>query len=202
MDIETDYQGNKTGQDLFTDYKNHRLICIGILVVDRDPDNPDGLFPPDFKRMFQLVNEVPYMKPPTPENLMEALDGVKIIYTYNGRSYIGGKYRSVGFDLPVIQAQLGMKDDWLDKFDQKDMMLDGHELGYYGGLKKVADSLNLVRVLPSKDGTWCQKMWKKYLETKQEAFLDLVLAYNKEDCTTLYEITKLLEIQRRNENVK
>ncbi|MFC1951734.1 ribonuclease H-like domain-containing protein [Chloroflexota bacterium] len=64
-------------------------------------------------------------------SLLEALDGVKLIHTYNGSR----------FDLPFIHSCLGIN---LAKiFPQHDLMYDCWRNNLYGGLKAVEGQLGI-----------------------------------------------------------
>src|ERR1039458_7227726 len=92
LDIETSYEGTFTDQRLFKDSKNHRITVIGIRVMDGERD-----------AFVQLIgNDV------TRANLMLVLNGVERLVTYNGRSVRDKVKGFVGFDFPVIAAQLGV----------------------------------------------------------------------------------------------
>ena len=71
-------------------------------------------------RFIQLVGE-----DVTTDNLLEALQGVDVIYTYNGSR----------FDLPFIHCRLGV--NLASLFRQCDLMYDCWRNNLYGGLKAV-----------------------------------------------------------------
>ena len=187
-DIETCYSGTKEGQDLFRDFQNHKLTVVGLLIIDDKPENIPETF-------IQLVPEVPWMTSPTRESFLYAIEGCAAVITYNGRWWPAGNYNSVGFDGPVLEAQLGIS--WKNLEKKGLMMMDLVEtcwaLNLFGGQKKVEAQLGIKRLLPSKDGVWAMKMWKKWLETKDEAYLDLLLVYNKEDVYGLMKLEQALK---------
>jgi uncharacterized protein len=170
LDIETSYQGSFTDQKLFRDYKNHRITVIGVRIMEGETD-----------AFIQLIhNDV------TRANLMLILNGVNRIVTYNGRSIPDKVKRLVGFDFPVIAAQL---DVVLDKeFEHIDLCPECWSKGLYGGLKVVEQILGLKRTLPGKDGKWADEMWRKYEASKDEAIKKEVLAYNEEDVIMLRSV--------------
>jgi uncharacterized protein YprB with RNaseH-like and TPR domain len=183
LDIETTYLGDKTGQAMFQDYGNHKITVLGILLVwghERDKVN-----------WYQLVNDSKDHLPITADNLEYALDQVEVIVTYNGRSRPGGQYNDVGFDGPVIKAQLGVP---LDKWKEKDLMVSCHARNIFGGQKATERALGAkFRLLPEKDGAWAMEMWGEYIKTGNLAYRDLVLIYNREDIWGLKEIEAALE---------
>ena len=71
-------------------------------------------------RLVQLVG-----KEVTRDNLLEALEGVNKIYTYNGSR----------FELPFIRASLGI--DLVDSYHHHDLMYDCWRCNLYGGFKSV-----------------------------------------------------------------
>ena len=174
LDIETNYVGPYSDERLFRDYKNHQLVVIGIRTVTSSHDS-----------FVQLID-----KDATKSNLLSALKGVECIVTYNGRSFPDRIHRRVGFDFPVISAQLGLTLD--EKFEHVDLVPVCWQAGLYGGQKKVEELLGLMRELPGKDGAWANQAWKNYLKTGKKTILDELLAYNREDVFMLQRIEQKL----------
>ena len=104
--------------------------------------------------------------------LMQSLEGVSKIYTYNG----------TGFDLPVIEKWLGVKLAGL--VPHRDLMYDCWKRKLKGGLKGVERTLGIHRDTEGVDGLQAMKLWAAYQQGDIEA-LDLLLRYNKEDCENL-----------------
>lgn len=188
LDIETDYVGPFTDQRLFRDHRNHRITILGVRVLDSPDDGgaPQGLlgFPvdPEEKDQFvQLVGENV-----SREHLLNALGGARKIVTYNGRSLPDDVKHSVGFDFPVIAAQLGVVLD--QEFEHTDLVPECWKRNLYGGLKEVERKLGLIRQLPGKDGLWANKTWRKYCDTRDRKLLDELLTYNREDVFMLREV--------------
>jgi uncharacterized protein YprB with RNaseH-like and TPR domain len=174
LDIETTYLGRLRYPDLCRDYGNHRITVIGIRIVDGASDS-----------FFQLVgNDI------TRPNLLQALEGVERIVTYNGRSVPDTVKRHVGFDFPVIAAQLGVVLD--REFPHTDLCPECWKAGLWGGQKAVEQTLGLKRKLPGKDGAWADQTWKEYEKTGDKRLLDELQAYNKEDVFLLRAIEEAL----------
>jgi uncharacterized protein YprB with RNaseH-like and TPR domain len=175
LDIETDYVGKHRDEQLFRDYENHRITVFGVRVMDQQADE-----------FVQLIDTQV-----SKEGVLRLLAGVQTIVTYNGRSIPDRIKRRVGFDFPVIAAQLGIV---LDKeFKHKDLVPECWERGLYGGQKKVEQLLGLKRTLPGKDGAWATETWREYLRTSSKERLEQLLLYNKEDVFMLREIEQKLE---------
>ncbi len=163
LDIETSYVGGLPYPDLCKDFKNHRITVIGIRILEGANDV-----------FVQLVG-----KDISKERLMKALEGVERIVTYNGRSIPDKLKGYIGFDFPVIAAQLRVV---LDKvFQHVDLCPLCWKANLWGGLKVVEQTLGLKRRLPGKDGKWADETWKKYEKTGDGRLLDDLLAYNRED---------------------
>lgn len=175
LDIETDYVGPFRDKRLFRDHKNHQITILGLRLVDA---HPEGTSPEDIAeandRFFQFIGDEV-----TRENLLLTLGGTGRIVTYNGRSLPDDVKRSVGFDFPVIAAQLGLVLD--REFEHIDLCPECWRRGLYGGLKEVEKKLGLVRELPGKDGLWATQAWRRYRQTGDRQLLDDVLLYNRED---------------------
>jgi len=175
LDIETSYVGPFRDGRLFKDFKNHKITIIGIRLVD---DNADSF--------LQLAGEEI-----SKEKLLQTLDGVERIVTYNGRSIPDKVKGYVGFDFPVIAAQLGVVLD--REFKHLDLCPQCWKANLWGGQKAVEQTLGLKRSLPGKDGKWADETWKKYQETNEENLKQQVLAYNKEDVFMLRRIEEALK---------
>jgi uncharacterized protein len=175
LDIETDYRGRLSGQDLFRDYRNHLITVLGVRVVGGDRDEFTQLIDPNISR----------------KALELLLAGVQRIVTYNGRSLPDRMKQSVGFDFPIISAQLGIVLD--EVFEHIDLVPECWSRGLYGGQKKVEQTLGLERKLPGRDGAWATEMWRQFRATGQRKFLQELLIYNKEDVFMLREIELKLE---------
>jgi uncharacterized protein len=174
LDIETDYTGTFADQRLFRDYNNHRLSVIGVRVFDAERD--------DFT---QLVGDEA-----TLTNLMKVLKDVELLITYNGRSIPDEIKGYVGFDFPVIAAQLGIVLD--REFKHRDLCPECWRVGFYGGLKAIEEKLGLKRLLPGKDGKWADATWKEYQRTGNGKLLIELLAYNREDVFMLRSLEEVL----------
>ncbi len=175
LDIETTYLGQLPYPQLCDDHKYHRITVIGIRILDGQNDS-----------FLQLVgNDL------TTEKLLKALEGVERLVTYNGRSVPDNVKRLTGFDFPVIAAQLGVV---LDKeFRHVDLVPVCWKRGLYGGQKAVELTLGIKRTYPERDGAWAGKTWKKYETTKNERYLNELLAYNQEDVFMLRHIEEALK---------
>ena len=104
--------------------------------------------------------------------LLEILEGVERIYTYNG----------TGFDLPVIERWLGIRLSAIAP--HRDLMYDCRKRKLTGGLKGVERTLGIHRDTEGVDGLQAMKLWAAYQRGDREA-LELLLRYNKEDCENL-----------------
>jgi hypothetical protein len=123
---------------------------------------------------------------------MKVLEGVERIVTYNGRSIPDKVKGYIGFDFPVIAAQLGVV---LDKeFEHLDLCPLCWRAGLWGGLKAVEQVLGLKRAPETdKDGAWADKTWKEYEATQEERYVNELLAYNKEDVFMLRRLEEALQ---------
>jgi uncharacterized protein YprB with RNaseH-like and TPR domain len=174
LDIETSYVGAFADGRLFKDFQNHRITVVGIRVVDAGADE-----------FVQLVGEEV-----TRARLLAVLRGVRRIVTFNGRSIPDLVKGYVGFDFPVIAAQLGVVLD--REFPHRDLCPECWKQGLYGGLKAVEQRLGLKRQLPGKDGKWADLTWKRFERTRDRRLLDQLLAYNREDVFMLRALEQAL----------
>ncbi len=172
LDIETNYVGNFTSDDdrFYRDSKNHLITVLGIRLLDKSDD-----------QFIQLFD-----KQITTQKLIEILHPAKKLVTYNGRSIPDSLKHHVGFDFPVIAAQLGIVLD--QEFKHTDLCPECWRHGLYGGQKKIEQTLGLKRKLPDKDGAWAMEAYRAHIKTGDENPLKELLAYNREDVFMLHEI--------------
>jgi uncharacterized protein YprB with RNaseH-like and TPR domain len=109
----------------------------------------------------------------TGDSLLEALEGVRIIHTYNGSR----------FDLPFIHACIGIALNRL--FPHRDLMYDCWNNNLYGGLKAVERQLGIERQLKDMNGWEAVKLWWKYVDHFDLEALNKLLEYNREDVVNL-----------------
>jgi uncharacterized protein YprB with RNaseH-like and TPR domain len=112
--------------------------------------------------------------------IMAALDGVDILYSYNGSR----------FDLPFIQSQLGINLAGL--FRHRDLMYDCWGKNLYGGLKGVERQVGIARKLPEMNGYEAVKLWWKYVDSFDLDALNKLCEYNKEDVLNLKTLRDML----------
>ncbi|MFW6126359.1 MAG: ribonuclease H-like domain-containing protein [Chloroflexota bacterium] len=147
----------------------HHITVIGAYLVDGDTS-----------RVTQLVGEEV-----SAYTLLQVLDGVQAIYTYNGSR----------FDLPFIYARLGV--DLITQFHHQDLMYDCWRSNLKGGLKAVERTLRIPRELPDLDGRDAVLLWRRYQERGDLHSLWLLLKYNREDITNLKVLREKLWALRR-----
>jgi uncharacterized protein YprB with RNaseH-like and TPR domain len=107
------------------------------------------------------------------DRILEILDGVCILYTYNGSR----------FDLPFIYWRLGI--NLAKLFTHRDLMYDCWRNNLYGGFKAVERQLGINRQLTGIDGYEAVKLWWRYVNDHDENALKTLLEYNKEDVVNL-----------------
>ena len=154
LDIET------TG--LSADF--HDITVVGICLVEGSDT-----------RFVQLVGE-----DITEEGLLEVLDGVSTIFTYNGKR----------FDLPFIRGRLGL--DLEAEFSHCDLMYDCWRHNLYGGFKAVEQQLGIPRQLTGVGGFEAVMLWWRYVNEGDQSALNLLLEYNREDVINLVALRQRL----------
>ncbi len=120
------------------------------------------------ERFVQLIGD-----DVTADNILEVLDGVFKIYTYNGHR----------FDLPFIYSRL--KVNLARLFKHHDFMYDCWEKNLYGGFKSVERQLGINRRLTEVNGYEAVRLWWRYVNDYDEEALNILLEYNKEDVLNL-----------------
>ena len=126
-------------------------------------------------RFVQLVGDEV-----TAESILEALNGVRVIYTYNGSR----------FDLPFICQRLRL--NLADFFLHRDLMYDCWRNNLYGGLKCVERQLGIPRRLIEVSGIDAIRLWWRYVNDYDEQALAILLEYNREDVINLRVLREIL----------
>ena len=155
LDIET------TGLSRYSD----NVTVIGIYLVNACEE-----------RMIQLVG-----KDVTEENLVNALENVETIYTYNGSR----------FDLPFIDCRAGV--DISASYHHHDLMYDCWRRNLYGGLKAVERQMGIGRELQGVGGFEAVMLWWRYVNDDDKDALRTLLKYNEEDVMNLKVLREKLE---------
>ncbi|MFH1651484.1 MAG: ribonuclease H-like domain-containing protein [Chloroflexota bacterium] len=116
----------------------------------------------------------------TGASLMEALEGVSTLYTYNGSR----------FDLPFLVGCLGVDLDRM--FPHRDLMYDCWRRRLFGGLKSVERQLGIPRRLADMNGFEAVRLWWRYVDSFDLDALNRLLEYNKEDVVNLQVLKEKL----------
>lgn len=115
--------------------------------------------------------------------LLECLEGVDEIYTYNGSR----------FDLPFIKVKLGV--DLKKCFRHTDLMYDCWRNNLKGGLKAVERLLDIKRNLTDVDGYLAVQLWFDYVNNNNKHALRTLLEYNQEDVVNLRTLRRKLKVK-------
>lgn len=118
----------------------------------------------------------------TKDNLLVALEGTDILYSYNGAE----------FDLPFIAAKLGV--DLASAFSHCDLMQECWRRNLWGGLKKVEVQLGISRETTGINGAQAVALWNDYRLNGNPDALRTLLLYNAEDVKNLAEIRRKLGV--------
>jgi uncharacterized protein YprB with RNaseH-like and TPR domain len=118
----------------------------------------------------------------TEDAVLNLLDGVDEIYTYNGAR----------FDLPFIKQRLGL--DLRRQFAHTDLMHDCWRKDLKGGLKVVEVRLGIPRGLPDMNGYMAVKLWWNYVNDNDLEALRVLLEYNREDVMNLHVLREKLGV--------
>ncbi|MDP6511360.1 MAG: ribonuclease H-like domain-containing protein [Dehalococcoidia bacterium] len=116
----------------------------------------------------------------TTDSLLQVLEGVGVIYTYNGTR----------FDLPFIHRLLGV--DLAQLFQHCDLMYHCWQSNLYGGLKAVERQLGIKRKLLDINGYEAVRLWLRYVNDYNQKALATLLEYNKEDVLNLKTLRERL----------
>lgn len=109
------------------------------------------------------------------EDFADDILAYRLLVTWNGR----------GFDAPILRRELAIP---LDKGDMGhlDLLPVFRKLDLRGGLKKVEKTLGIDRDdLDGVDGWLAVRLWLAFERTRDERFLNTLLAYNVADVLSL-----------------
>ncbi|MDI6793811.1 MAG: ribonuclease H-like domain-containing protein [bacterium] len=174
LDIETSYDGRITIVGVY------REDNLGTIAGGRAGRNQTNVV---FSRgtegnSIQLIGQAI-----TPTSVLEVLQGIETIFSYNGNR----------FDLPVIKRVIGL--DLRKYFKSSDLMYDCWRQNLYGGLKAVERKLGIKRRLPDVDGRQAMALWARYERFNDNAALEKLLIYNREDIENLPALREKLAIK-------
>lgn len=130
---------------------------------------------------FEVVQLVD--KSITETALAKALDGVEMLYTYNGHR----------FDLPFIRHAIGI--DIERQIQCRDLMIDCWKHKLKGGLKAVEQKLGIGRQSKGIDGWMAVRLWWDYINNRNTAALETLLLYNREDVVNLQTLRLKLGVE-------
>ncbi|MFH1032085.1 MAG: ribonuclease H-like domain-containing protein [Chloroflexota bacterium] len=119
----------------------------------------------------------------TADNILQALEGVSTLYTYNGSR----------FDLPFINDRLHI--NLAQRFNHCDLMHHCWRNNLYGGFKSVEQQLGIGRVLKEINGLEAIRLWWQYVNDYDKGALSTLLAYNKEDVVNLKFLREKLGVE-------
>lgn len=108
--------------------------------------------------------------------LEKEINKKKILVTFNGKS----------FDVPVLEKYFNIK----IKIPHIDLVHVCRRIGLKGGLKAVEKELGISRrkILDPVKGHDAAELWRCFHATGDKDFLDMMIAYNEEDCINLKRI--------------
>lgn len=126
----------------------------------------------------------------TDVNVWETLDGVDIICTFNGDR----------FDLPILERQVRV--NLRQRFRSLDLLRECRRAGLKGGLKRLEERFGIARSTQGMSGWDAMQLWARYENEGDQAALDVLLEYNREDVMNLMQLERIvvgvgLELEKR-----
>lgn len=117
----------------------------------------------------------------SPETLADAMDGAKLLVTFNGSC----------FDVPVLRNSFP-EVDW--DVPQFDLRFASRKVGYRGGLKPLEIDLGITRAedIDGMDGADAVRLWKQWVRNDDRDALDILTEYNRADTVNLERIADVI----------
>ena len=111
------------------------------------------------------------------ESLSDALDGAKMLVTFNGSC----------FDVPVLRNSFPNVDFDLPHYD---LRFASRKVGYRGGLKPLEIEMGISRSddIEDVDGAMAVRLWHQWERHRDEDALEILREYNRADTVNLEEI--------------
>jgi len=111
--------------------------------------------------------------------LESELKKYKLLITFNGKT----------FDMPVLKKYFNIQ----LKIPHIDLLHVCRRINLDGGLKEIEKTLNIKRnkILKHVKGHDAAELWRCFNATGDQDFLDMLIAYNEEDCINLKTIAEL-----------
>ena len=164
--------------DLYKKLK-YQARCIDIEVTSiKGPISVIGIYQP--REGLVTCDSLVKGKDLTAENLRDSFRGCKLLITFNGNS----------FDIPRIKREFpGVIPD----VPKLDLYLVAKKLNLNAGLKLLEGQFNIFRSDLVADKTRIAvKLWKKYMRTRDERALNMLIEYNKQDAVNLHPLAEHL----------
>jgi len=113
--------------------------------------------------------------------LSEALEGAKMLVTYNGSC----------FDVPVLRNSYPEVDFDLPHFD---LRFAAKKLGHTGGLKPLEIEMGITRAeeIEGVDGLMAVRLWKHWVKNGDRDALEILTEYNRADTVNLETIAGII----------
>lgn len=117
----------------------------------------------------------------SPETLADALDGTKVLVTFNGSC----------FDVPVLRNSFPEVDLDIPQFD---LRFASRKVGYRGGLKPLEIDLGITRAdeIDGMDGADAVRLWKMWERHGDRDSLEILTEYNRADTMNLERIADVI----------
>ena len=115
------------------------------------------------------------------ETLSDALEGTKILVTYNGSC----------FDVPVLRNSFPELDFDMPHYD---LRFASRKVGYSGGLKPLEINLGITRSedIEGVNGAAAVRLWKQWVKHDDRDALDILTEYNRADTVNLERIADII----------
>ena len=117
----------------------------------------------------------------TPDALSQALDGAKMLVSFNGSC----------FDVPVLRNSFPEVDFDLPHYD---LRFASRKVGFKGGLKPMEIELGITRdeEIEGVDGAMAVRLWKQWERHGDKDALEILTEYNRADTINLERIADII----------
>lgn len=164
-------------------YRKHKHNAIALDIETASIDGPISVVSLFKRQSFWNSELIQFTQSDelTVSSLRSEIEPASLILTFNG----------LNFDLPKLEEQYP---EAIPKdIPVLDLFLFARSIGFKGGLKPMEKVMGIKRSKEAQDATGStHRLWKRYINQKDEAALNQLLEYAQADVRNLFDLADML----------